>query len=165
MKNHYHYHSPVGNLLLIGEDEELVGLHFMKAVSIENEERGAIRSLFTDVIRQLDEYFEGKRQRFQLPLRLKGSPFQVAAWRALADIPYGTTISYKEQADRIGSVPRAVGLANGQNPLAIILPCHRVIGANGSLTGYGGGLEKKAALLSFEANVRDFGPSPMNALA
>ncbi len=165
MKSHCYYHSPIGKLLLVGENEELAGLHFAMGVSVDNLEQGPNSSLFAKVSKQLDEYFEGKRHEFQLRLRLKGSPFQIAAWRALSDIPYGTTISYKEQADRIGSVPRAVGLANGQNPLAIILPCHRVIGANGSLTGYGGGLERKAALLSFEANVRDFGPAPMNALA
>jgi methylated-DNA-[protein]-cysteine S-methyltransferase len=99
---------------------------------------------------------------FEIPIRFVGSPFQVRAWEALQSIPYGETISYKKQAERVGSVARAVGLANGQNPVAIIVPCHRVIGADGHLVGYGGGLNLKKALLNFEATVRDFGPQPFS---
>ena len=101
---------------------------------------------------QLDEYFAGTRTRFDLPLRLHGTPFQVEVWEQLRRIPYGETISYGELARRVGNAnaSRAVGLANGQNPLPIVVPCHRVIGANGKLTGYGGGLPIKARLLELE---------------
>jgi methylated-DNA-[protein]-cysteine S-methyltransferase len=101
---------------------------------------------------QLEEYFAGERQVFDLPLHPLGTPFQLDVWHALAEIPYGTTISYGEMAQRIGQpkAVRAVGAANGRNPLPIILPCHRVIGSNGSLTGFGGGLPTKRFLLAME---------------
>lgn len=105
---------------------------------------------------QLEEYFAGTRRVFELPLDLRGTPFQIRTWSALAEIPYGTTVSYGEQARRL-DVPRAaraVGAANGSNPLPIVLPCHRVIGADGSLTGYGGGLDMKRWLLAHEAGER-----------
>jgi methylated-DNA-[protein]-cysteine S-methyltransferase len=104
---------------------------------------------------QLDEYFVGMRTTFDLPLHPIGTNFQVAVWQALAKIPYGTTISYGELAKRIGQpqAVRAVGAANGRNPLPIVLPCHRVIGANGSLTGFGGGLPTKRFLLAMEDQV------------
>jgi AraC family transcriptional regulator, regulatory protein of adaptative response / methylated-DNA-[protein]-cysteine methyltransferase len=110
--------------------------------------------LFDDVQKQLDEYFSGERQDFTLPLHLAGTPFQEEVWRALLKIPYGRTRSYGEQAEMIGKpeAVRAVGHANGQNHIAIIVPCHRVIGANGTLTGYGGGLERKRWLLNHEAS-------------
>lgn len=105
--------------------------------------------------KQLEEYFGGTRTVFDLPLHPIGTPFQVAVWRALANIPYGTTISYGEMARRIGQpqAVRAVGAANGRNPLPIVLPCHRVIGADGSLTGFGGGLPTKRYLLAMEDQV------------
>jgi methylated-DNA-[protein]-cysteine S-methyltransferase len=161
------YHSPVGKLKLVSDGEYLIGLHFWTSAD------EAPRSLeagkekvkpFPEVIRQLDEYFDGRRTKFDLPIRFIGTAFQVRAWEALKTIPFGETISYKEEARRVGSVPRAVGLANGQNPVAIIVPCHRVIGADGSLVGFGGGLDLKRALLSFEAMVRDFGPQPLAPL-
>ncbi len=101
---------------------------------------------------QLDAYFAGARTTFDLPLDLCGTPFQLAAWRALAEIPYGETRTYAEQAARLGrpTATRAVGTANGRNPLSIILPCHRVVGSDGALRGFAGGLEAKAALLAFE---------------
>jgi len=104
---------------------------------------------------QLEEYFAGTRQLFDLPLHPIGTPFQLAVWQELARIPYGTTISYGELAQRIGQpqAVRAVGAANGRNPLPIVLPCHRVIGANGSLTGFGGGLPTKRFLLAMEDGV------------
>ena len=107
---------------------------------------------------QLDEYFAGTRTAFDLPLDLHGTPFQLAAWQALAEIPYGETRTYGEQADRIGrpSAVRAIGAANGRNPVSIVLPCHRVIGSNGSLVGFGGGLEVKAALLELGAGASDW---------
>ncbi|MGA2397333.1 MAG: methylated-DNA--[protein]-cysteine S-methyltransferase [Steroidobacteraceae bacterium] len=102
--------------------------------------------------RQLDEYFSGERRDFDLPLRLDGTEFQKRAWHNLMEIPYGDTRSYGEQARRIGNAnaSRAVGLANGRNPIPIVVPCHRVIGANGSLTGFGGGIERKRWLLEHE---------------
>jgi methylated-DNA-[protein]-cysteine S-methyltransferase len=105
--------------------------------------------------KQLGEYFEGTRRAFDLPIDLHGTAFQVKAWRYLATIPYGGTSTYGEQARALGDPnrARAVGAANGRNPVAIVLPCHRVVGANGSLTGYGGGLPMKQALLEFEAAV------------
>ena len=107
---------------------------------------------FADVTAQLTEYFEGRRRAFELPLAPEGTPFQLRVWNALLDIPYGETISYGELAARIGdrSASRAVGLANGSNPLPIVIPCHRVIGSNGKLTGYGGGLPIKERLLALE---------------
>ncbi|HEY3093359.1 MAG TPA: methylated-DNA--[protein]-cysteine S-methyltransferase, partial [Vicinamibacterales bacterium] len=111
---------------------------------------------FGDVVSQLGEYFEGRRRQFDLPLAPAGTPFQQRVWSALLDIAYGETISYGELASRIGqkSASRAVGLANGSNPLPIVIPCHRVIGANGKLTGYGGGLPIKERLLAHERGER-----------
>ena len=113
-------------------------------------------SAFDDVTSQLTEYFAGTRTRFELPLAPEGTPFQQRVWKALLDIPYGETISYGELAARLGSrsASRAVGLANGSNPLPIVIPCHRVIGANGKLTGYGGGLPIKERLLALERGER-----------
>jgi methylated-DNA-[protein]-cysteine S-methyltransferase len=117
---------------------------------------------FADVSRQLAEYFAGRRTVFDVPLAISGSPFQRRVWRALQDIPYGETISYGELARRIGvpSASRAVGVANGHNPISVIVPCHRVIGADGSLTGYGGGLERKRVLLELEAGVQSLDNAP-----
>lgn len=107
------------------------------------------------VFRQLDEYFAGVRTRFDFPYRMDGTPFQKKVWRALCDIPYGQTRSYKEIAEAVGSPKacRAVGMANHRNPIFIAVPCHRVIGADGSLTGYGGGLDMKQALLELERGI------------
>lgn len=104
------------------------------------------------VVRQINEYFAGKRRTFELELAPRGTPFQLAVWNALLAIPYGDTISYAELARRIGkpAAVRAVGAANGANPIPVIIPCHRVIGSNGSLTGYGGGIERKQWLLAHE---------------
>jgi methylated-DNA-[protein]-cysteine S-methyltransferase len=161
MKYQTIYASPVGQLKLVSDGSCLIGLHF---TAYQNDRSSLGEAFqpdmkpFPEVIRQLAEYFRGERTVFEIPIRFLGSPFQVRAWKALQSIPYGETISYKKQAERVGSVPRAVGLANGQNPVAIIVPCHRVIGADGNLVGYGGGLNLKKALLNFEATVRDFGP-------
>lgn len=112
-------------------------------------------NVMRDVQMQLHEYFSGKRREFDVPLDLHGTEFQVAAWKSLARIPFGHTWSYGEQAASIGrpTAVRAIGGANGRNPVAIILPCHRVIGANGALTGFGGGIEVKKWLLSHEKSV------------
>ncbi|MEU4266351.1 methylated-DNA--[protein]-cysteine S-methyltransferase [Streptomyces sp. NPDC026092] len=108
---------------------------------------------FGETVRQLDAYFAGELNRFELPLKLIGTPFQLRVWELLCRIPYGETRSYGELAEELGNpgASRAVGLANGKNPVSIVVPCHRVVGASGSLTGYGGGLDRKRRLLAFES--------------
>jgi methylated-DNA-[protein]-cysteine S-methyltransferase len=147
--------SPVGPLLLAADDAHLQVLEF--ETPAHPVKRGADwqegRNAVIDAAHaQLDEYFAGKRRDFDLPLSPQGTEFQRGVWWALADIPYGKTISYAQLATRIGkpAATRAVGAANGRNPLSIVLPCHRVIGADGSLTGYGGGLPIKTFLLALE---------------
>jgi methylated-DNA-[protein]-cysteine S-methyltransferase len=146
--------SPLGRLCVRGDGQFLTGL-FLPAHRgwtgpetswhEDDEPFGAVRQ-------QLEEYFAGQRREFDLPLRLLGTPFQQRVWRELANIPFGTTITYAQLAQRIGqpTASRAVGHANGCNPISIIIPCHRVIGASGTLTGYAGGLERKAWLLACE---------------
>ena len=150
------FDSPVGELLLTGDGGALHGLYMQEgrtAVRVRPEWQRA-EAPFAEAESQLGEYFAGRRTTFDLPLSLSGSPFQQRVWQALRDIPYGETISYGEQARRAGvSSPRAVGVANGRNPISIIVPCHRVIGADGSLTGYGGGVERKQFLLDLEAGL------------
>jgi methylated-DNA-[protein]-cysteine S-methyltransferase len=143
--------SPVGPLLLTTEGTGLTGLLFPPHDVDASWDHDDVA--FTDVIGQLDEYFAGARRQFEIPLHPSGTPFQLKVWEQLREIPYGETISYGTLARRVASpnASRAVGLANGRNPLAIIIPCHRVIGANGSLTGYGGGLDRKRFLLGLEA--------------
>jgi len=146
--------SPIGELLLLGDGHTLHGLYMQdgrKPVKIAPRwERS--KAPFTDVRIQLREYFVGERVTFDTPLAMDGTQFERRVWRALQEIPYGETVSYGELARHIGqpSAARAVGLANGRNPIAVIVPCHRVIGANGTLTGYGGGLERKRLLLDLE---------------
>jgi methylated-DNA-[protein]-cysteine S-methyltransferase len=142
--------SPVGPLTLVERDGALARLAFGRLG------QSSPPSPFLDgVAAQLREYFAGERQAFDVPLAPSGTEFQLACWRALAEIPYGETRSYGEQARHIGRPDRAraVGAANGANPIAIILPCHRVIGADGSLVGFGGGLETKRRLLDLEAGI------------
>lgn len=145
--------SPVGELMLITDGSALTGLYMQNDKHAARREK-AIRDdvKLRDAIEQLQAYFEGRLRDFDLPFAATGTPFQQRVWTALCDIPYGETISYGELARRIGqpTASRAVGLANGQNPISIIVPCHRVIGANGTLTGYGGGLERKRWLLAHE---------------
>jgi methylated-DNA-[protein]-cysteine S-methyltransferase len=150
--------SPLGEILLIGEGGRLCGL-YMKLESgwLPRTQLGLRDDAALPVVReQLAQYFDGARREFDLPLQLEGTEFQRRAWEALLEIPYGETRSYGEQARRIGlpDAARAVGAANGQNPVSIIVPCHRVIGANGALTGYGGGIERKRWLLAHEAQQR-----------
>jgi methylated-DNA-[protein]-cysteine S-methyltransferase len=145
------YESPVGPLLLSGDDRALTGLRFAERASVpESWERDDPR--FAEERRQLHEYFAGGRTAFELPLSLEGNPFEQRVWAALQTIPYGMTTTYGELAARLGApdAARAVGAANGRNPVAIVVPCHRVIGAGGKLTGYGGGLGRKRALLAHE---------------
>ena len=158
MKYHYLYQSPVGLLDLASDGSALVALTFINGKGSTAHASELQIDPLKETVEQLDQYFRGTLQKFDLPILLHGSRFQLRAWNELRNIPYGETISYKDQAARIGSVARAVGLANGQNPVPIIVPCHRVIGADGKLVGYGGGLDRKRALLQFEASVKDFGP-------
>jgi O-6-methylguanine DNA methyltransferase len=142
--------SPVGPLLLAVSQRGLVALEFGRGTMGEGWVEAADRT--APYARQLEEYFAGKRRAFDVPLDLRGTEFQKRCWQELLKIPYGETRSYAEIARAIGnpSAVRAVGLANGQNPIAIVVPCHRVIGSDGSLTGYGGGLEVKRRLLELE---------------
>jgi len=144
------YRSPVGPLQLFATDDALVALSLPDRPGPPGAARRS--KILAQAAEQLAEYFAGERRVFDLPLAYDGTPFQQSVWRALADIPYGVTCSYGELAKVIGrpAAVRAVGAANGANPLAIILPCHRVIGANGTLTGYGGGLDLKRRLLAHE---------------
>ena len=140
--------SPIGRLTLVASEQGLCAVDWGSTGTTAESASPVLQAAAA----QLDEYFAGTRRIFDLPLDLHGTPFQVRAWNALTEIPYGTTVSYGEQARRLG-VPRAVraiGAANGRNPLPIVLPCHRVIGADGSLTGYGGGLDVKRTLLVHE---------------
>jgi methylated-DNA-[protein]-cysteine S-methyltransferase len=156
MTRYRYVESPIGRLLLQTDGKSLTGL-YMDVPSrpprgIEHWTQDPDAGPLPAAVLQLEEYFAGKRRDFDLPLRPQGTDFQQRVWRALTEIPYGVTWSYGELARRIGNpnASRAVGLANGQNPISILVPCHRVIGANGSLTGYGGGLERKRWLLAHE---------------
>jgi methylated-DNA-[protein]-cysteine S-methyltransferase len=148
--------SPIGPLGLVANETALTGVYFHGG---RIEPRGRSRVL-DEAERQLDQYFAGERTAFDLPLELEGTAFQRECWLALASIPYGQTVSYGEQARRLGLGPdaaRAVGAANGRNPIPIVLPCHRVIGADGSLTGFGGGLPTKRFLLEHEGALLPLG--------
>jgi methylated-DNA-[protein]-cysteine S-methyltransferase len=149
--------SPIGPLNLVSDGECITGLYF----AVHRGEMAKIdsgwvedptQSTLRDAAAQLDEYFAGQRTEFSLPLRPSGTEFQLKVWDQLRRIPFGQTISYGELAKRVGNVngSRAVGMANGRNPISIIIPCHRVIGANGSLTGFGGGVDVKQKLLELE---------------
>jgi len=147
--------SPVGALFLTSNGEAITEL-FMEKHKGGPKPIGDWRrddSLFREAADQLRAYFAGELTEFDLPLETGGAPFQQRVWAELRKIPYGSTISYGELARRIGApkAPRAVGAANGSNPISIIIPCHRLIGSNGKLTGYGGGIERKKFLLEFEA--------------
>ncbi len=150
--------SPVGRLLLAGDDAGLRRLGFAEGRSVLEPEDGWKRAKepFAEPVQQLEAYFARELTEFDFPLAPEGTAFQQAVWKGLLEIPYGETISYGELARRIGhpAAVRAVGAANGQNPIAIVVPCHRVIGANGRLTGYGGGLAIKEALLALERRQR-----------
>jgi len=162
MRSHTVMDSPVGPLTLVAEGGALVGLYmdlqrhrpYDDELGAE-EPRGRQTEPFKTAADQLDAYFTGTLTRFTLPLAPRGSAFQQRVWAALLEIPYGETESYGELAGRIGApgAARAVGLANGKNPIGIVIPCHRVVGSNGKLTGYGGGLDRKKQLLDLELEV------------
>jgi methylated-DNA-[protein]-cysteine S-methyltransferase len=153
--------SPVGRLTLLGEGEDLVGLYFDHDPEAAKARAGAVRDdrRLRRAAAELEEYFAGSRTRFDLPLAPRGTEFQKAVWRALVRIPFGETATYGEIARSIGqaAASRAIGGANHRNPIAIVIPCHRVIGADGSMTGYGGGLDRKRLLLDLEARVASSG--------
>lgn len=150
-----YFDTPIGELLLAGEEDALTLIGFPKGSMRRDPESDWIfnEQPFAEVRRQLAEYFAGERKEFDLPLALHGTEFQISVLEALQEIPYGETTSYGVIAKRIGrpKAVRAVGAANGRNPIPIIVPCHRVIGSSGSLTGFGGGLDTKEALLRLEA--------------
>ncbi|MFG3408739.1 methylated-DNA--[protein]-cysteine S-methyltransferase [Streptomyces sp. NPDC048142] len=164
-KQHTVIDSPYGPLTLVADDGVLCALYMSDQRHRPPQETFGVPDPepFGEVIRQLTEYFAGERTDFDLPLNLAGTPFQRSVWAELLKIPYGETRTYGELAGELGrpGASRAVGLANGKNPVGIIVPCHRVIGASGSLTGYGGGLDRKQRLLAFESGGRQDGPQPL----
>ncbi|MEU9008965.1 methylated-DNA--[protein]-cysteine S-methyltransferase [Streptomyces sp. NPDC048479] len=151
--------SPYGPLTLVATDGMLSGLYMVQQRHRPDEETFGEPDAapFGGTIRQLDAYFARELTEFDLPMRLDGTPFQRAVWDQLRQIPYGETRTYGELAESLGNpaASRAVGLANGRNPIGIIVPCHRVIGSTGSLVGYGGGLDRKQRLLAFESGTPD----------
>lgn len=158
---YYCYHdTPIGELLLAGDEEALSLVGFPQGKMRREPEGDWIykEKPFAGARRQLDEYFSGARREFDLPVKLDGTEFQLLVLEELRRIPYGETTSYRDIAERIGrpTAVRAVGAANGRNPLPIVVPCHRVVGASGDLTGFGGGLDTKEALLRLEAEHSKF---------
>ena len=148
MRGIAYFFSPVGELLIESDNDKIITLGFLKdSKQVEN-----LSPVIDQCKLELEEYFSGHRKFFSFEMDLRGTDFQVKVWNELLHIPFGKTISYEELAIRVGNIKsiRAVGLANGQNPLAIVVPCHRVIGKNGELVGYGGGLDKKIWLLQHE---------------
>jgi methylated-DNA-[protein]-cysteine S-methyltransferase len=163
--NYFLWKSPVGNIHLVSNQDKLLGVAFdanwlkvkktlMKSGGISEFDLQMTPSI-RQAVSELKEYFAGKRKKFSVPIHLAGTVFQVKAWRALQKIPFGQTRTYQEQAQRIGHAKavRAVGAANGRNLLGIIVPCHRVIGASGHLTGYAGGMSAKQRLLEIEGAI------------
>ncbi|MDR1679821.1 MAG: methylated-DNA--[protein]-cysteine S-methyltransferase [Prevotellaceae bacterium] len=148
MQKIVYYNSPIGLMEIVGEQDFISRVKFAKQITNETPDWETGKRCAV----QLDEYFAGKRQEFNLPLRPQGTDFQLSVWQALQEIPFGKTLSYGEMARKIGNPKacRAVGGANNRNPISIIIPCHRVVGANGSLTGYASGLDRKEFLLNLE---------------
>lgn len=145
-----YYLSPLGTIEIVCDEENVLEVEF-----VEEQSGNCPSDLTARVMRQLQDYFAGSLQEFDLPLAPAGTEFQKRVWKALQHLPYGTTTNYGKLAADLGdsNLSRAVGLANGKNPIAIIIPCHRVIGADGSLTGYAGGLPRKKALLQLEGSI------------
>ena len=175
--SYLHHPSPIGPLRLAASERGLRALHMSAQRHVPEQpdprwlqatpDHPAQGRILAQAARQLDEYFAGGRRAFDLPLDLAGTAFQQAVWTALCTIGFGQTASYGELARRIGNpnAVRAVGLANGRNPVSIIVPCHRVIGADGSMTGYGGGLERKVFLLALEKATTPERSAPLPAPA
>lgn len=164
-----YFDGPLERMMLVSDGTSLIGLYMAEHKHGPSGSEGWVYNAdaepFTEARRQLAAYFVGTLHRFNLPLAPQGTEFQRRVWEELSKIPYGTTTSYGELAKRIANrnASRAVGLANGRNPISIIVPCHRVIGANGKLVGYGGGLPRKEALLQFESQVLVSGPQPFSS--
>jgi len=154
-----HFESPLGQLIVRGDGDFITGLFMagQKGWRGPDTTWQQADAPFAAVREQLAEYFAGERQQFDVPLRMAGTPFQRRVWQELVRIPFGTTITYAQLAARVGrpTASRAVGNANGRNPIGILVPCHRVIGASGKLTGYAGGLDKKEWLLDWERRAAD----------
>ena len=150
MRTFYDYNTKFGKIFIEADDDFVTQISFSKLCR-KKLETPIIKETFT----QLEEYFKGKRKTFNLPLKLEGTDFQKSVWKALLTIPYGKTATYKDIAKIIGNekASRAVGMANNKNKLLILIPCHRIIGSNGNLTGYAGGLEIKQQLLSLEKSI------------
>lgn len=148
MKRGFSYETPLGAIWIVESEGAITNISYKKPGEFKEEET----TLTCEAARQLAEYFAGKRKEFELPLNPEGTDFQRKAWDALLKIPYGKTRSYKQQAELVGNpkASRAVGMSNNRNPIMIVIPCHRVVGANGSLTGYAGGLDVKRFLLDLE---------------
>jgi methylated-DNA-[protein]-cysteine S-methyltransferase len=158
--SYWEMESPVGTLLLCGGAAGLAGIHFQsgtKPGSIDSQWRSD-PEVFASVVRQLEEYFSGTRREFEIPLAVQGTPFQQSVWSALQSIPFGAVRSYADIARQVGRPRafRAVGRANGANPWPIVVPCHRVIGSDRSLTGFGGGVDLKQTLLGLEARYSSY---------
>ena len=144
--------TPVGTLKIVSDGRAI------KEISFFEGEKETVNGdeITTRAVKELEEYFEGKRKIFDLPINLEGTPFRKRVWKELCNIPYGETVSYKYIADKINcSSARPIGGANNKNPIVIVIPCHRVVGADGSLTGYGGGLWRKEVLLELERNNKE----------
>jgi methylated-DNA-[protein]-cysteine S-methyltransferase len=161
----WQFETPLGLVVAMATEDALVGLWFdgsERAPSVREALVGS-NELIARVGRQLDDYFAGARTAFEVPLRLDGTSFQRVVWSALVTVPHGHTSTYGSIARQIGrpDAARAVGAANGQNPISIIVPCHRLVGAHGALTGYGGGLERKAWLLDHERRVAEASAAPI----
>lgn len=146
--------TKVGTVYLVASEKGLQALYLDQDPKLKNARSLKESKILAETVKELDEYFAGKRTKFEIPLDLQGTPFQKKVWTALTKIPYGKTYSYKELAGKINNpkAMRAVGSANGKNPICIIVPCHRVIAADGSIGGYSGGLPVKKALLDLESS-------------
>ncbi len=159
-RSHTTIDSPIGPLTLVAEGDTLCGLHMDRQRHRPDDGSFGVCDAgpFAEAVEQLDDYFAGRRTTFEVEMTPAGTGFQQQVWGALCDIPYGATASYGQIAARVGRprAMRAVGLANGRNPIAIMIPCHRVVGASGGLVGYGGGLDRKRQLLELE---RRFAPA------
>ena len=158
---HYYdlYESPHGRMLLVADDEGLSGVYFDRQKYLPRLDpewrRDARHAPLARAKRELGEYFGGERRRFETALAPEGTPFQQSVWKAISTVGFGETITYSELARRAGCAGslRAAGAATGRNPISIIVPCHRIVGSNGSLTGYAGGLDRKRALLALESGI------------
>lgn len=154
MKHVFYYETEIGPIGIAEEEGRITDVFFKERELVKDIDGAVVKETeqIKEAGKQIDEYLKGRRKEFDLPLEPRGTDFQKAAWNALLTIPYGETRSYKQMAEQVGNpkASRAIGLANNRNPIAIVIPCHRVIGADGKLVGYGGGLDIKEFLLNLE---------------